>query len=1074
MKPLLSLLALLTLSALPRAQAPSFLKGGLSGATPSDPTSLDWGPDGRLYVAERFGRIRAYTVERLSAGNYSVLATETLDQVRNKPNRSDTGALEPAVTQRQCTGILVEGTALAPVIYVTSSDPRVAVGVDSGLDTNSGLLTRLSWNGSSWDELDLVRGLPRCEENHASNGMALDAATNTLYLAQGGNTNMGAPSNNFGQTPEYALSAAVLSIDLDQIGDTTYDLPTLDDPSRPNTGPGGADENDPFGGNDGANQAMWVAGGPVQVYASGLRNPYDVLIHSQGWIFSVDNGPNSGWGGPPPNCDNTSNESGSQHYPDALHRIGSLGDSGGYYAGHPNPFRASSQVTVNGQSPLSPGLENAAECAYGIPGPSNGALKVWYTSTNGLCEYTASSFGGSMLGDVLVVGYGSRRIERVQLAPDGSFVSSTPLLSQVGISPLDLVVRGDGDSFAGTIWVASFGSDSITVYEPEDMVLCTGADSAALDEDGDGFTNADEIDNGTNPCSSGDVPPDLDGDLVSDLNDPDDDGDGIPDVSDRFARDASNGAGLSFPFHYGWGVGDPGVGLFGMGFTGLMSNGSADYLDQFTSTDVIAGGAAGKFTIDHVDASSALGAQNDQRNAFQLGLTLGGGQAFVARTTLEAPYFGGLAPVPGQAQGFFLGDGGQDDFVALALTAGGFEFALEDGGVVQEQTLLPASELGALSIELSLEVDPIAGTVQPGYRADGGALVHVGGPRSLPPALAPALAGSEALALGLIASAGPNGPSFAATWGELEVAEAATPPPVVLYRVNCGGPQVGSLDGGVAWSEDSQASPSSFVNAGSQSQAQSGLAATPHSSAPAEAPLALYASERIDGAAGEEMQWEFPVEAGSSVEVRLYFAESAAAVNGVGQRVFDVFVEGQLIDDVDPFGEAGFDVGFVRSAVVQVDDGVLDVDFVRDQQDPSIRAIEVRVPGTLVASRTLLSVSAGGSQQLYLNAGVEHMGALYIVLSGSSGSSPGTPVGNVHLPLNYDALALFSLQAAGQPPFLNSVGLMDVFGRAQSTFVLPPNLSASIAGLEITHAGLLLQGANAVFVSQPVRLVLTP
>ena len=63
---------------------------------------------------------------------------------------------------------------------------------------------------------------------------------NKILLNSGGNTNMGVPSNNFAFLPEYALSAAVLEIDLDAIGDTTYDLPTLDDEDRP----GIVDEND--------------------------------------------------------------------------------------------------------------------------------------------------------------------------------------------------------------------------------------------------------------------------------------------------------------------------------------------------------------------------------------------------------------------------------------------------------------------------------------------------------------------------------------------------------------------------------------------------------------------------------------------------------------------------------------------------------------------------------------------------------------------------------------------------------------------------------------------------------------
>ena len=74
--------------------------------------------------------------------------------------------------------------------------------------------------------------------------------------------------------PEYALSAAILEIDLAAIGNTTYDLPTLDDEDRA----GNPDANDPFGGNDGKNQAKIVPGGPVQVYAPGFRNAYDLVI----------------------------------------------------------------------------------------------------------------------------------------------------------------------------------------------------------------------------------------------------------------------------------------------------------------------------------------------------------------------------------------------------------------------------------------------------------------------------------------------------------------------------------------------------------------------------------------------------------------------------------------------------------------------------------------------------------------------------------------------------------------------------------------------------------------------------
>jgi hypothetical protein len=74
-----------------------------------------------------------------------------------------------------------------------------------------------------------------------------------------------------------------------------------------------------------------------------------------------------------------------------------------------------------------------------------------------------------------------------------------------------------------------------------------GGDDPALDEDGDGYTNADEIDNTTDPCSSADKPRDWDGDKLSDLNDPNDDNDAMADTSDPWAIDGSNGTTTLLP-----------------------------------------------------------------------------------------------------------------------------------------------------------------------------------------------------------------------------------------------------------------------------------------------------------------------------------------------------------------------------------------------------------------------------------------------------------------------------------------------------------------------------------------------
>jgi hypothetical protein len=143
-------------------------------------TSLMYGPDGRLYVADYTGAIKILTVQRNGPTDYVVTAVETLNGVKNIPNHDDDGSPCSGViadcTSRETTGLTVGGTASNPVIYVTSSDYRIGSGPGGGngdvdLDTNSGIITRFTWNGSSWDVVDLVRGLPRTEENHATNGL---------------------------------------------------------------------------------------------------------------------------------------------------------------------------------------------------------------------------------------------------------------------------------------------------------------------------------------------------------------------------------------------------------------------------------------------------------------------------------------------------------------------------------------------------------------------------------------------------------------------------------------------------------------------------------------------------------------------------------------------------------------------------------------------------------------------------------------------------------------------------------------------------------------------------------------
>jgi glucose/arabinose dehydrogenase len=437
-----------------------FIKGVVAGTGTDRVTTIQFGPDGRLYVGQQNGLIKALTVMRHGPGSYEAVASETIGGLVDLPNHDDNGVENPRYVGRLLTGLVVSGSAAQPVIHAVTTDPRMGGGTrkwNRNLDTNSGVLSRLTWDGSAWPRLDLVRGLPRSEENHAGNGLALDPSGKRLLLAQGGNTNNGAPSEEFILTPEYALSGAILSIDLAAIGERTYDLPTLDDTDRP----GADDAGDPFGGADGANQARLVPGGPVQVYAPGFRNPYDLVLTAAGELYTVDNGSNPGFGAAPLPADGRcTNEPrpGGGHEVDTLHRV-----TPGYYGGHPNPTRANPENRFAGQSPVT--QPAPSECEYRV-GEATGALATFAASTNGIAQYRSRVFGGALAGNLLVASF-DNRIYRIDAGPDGRRSSGPEVLfAHVGSAPLDVTTQDDGGPFPGTIWVGDVGDGSITVFEP--------------------------------------------------------------------------------------------------------------------------------------------------------------------------------------------------------------------------------------------------------------------------------------------------------------------------------------------------------------------------------------------------------------------------------------------------------------------------------------------------------------------------------------------------------------------------------------------------------------------------------
>jgi hypothetical protein len=154
----------------------------------------------------------------------------------------------------------------------------------------------------------------------------------------------------------------------------------------------------------------------------------------------------------------------------------------------------------------------------------------------------------------------------------------------------------------------------------------------------------------------------------------------------------------------------------------------------------------------------------------------------------------------------------------------------------------------------------------------------------------------------------------------------------VLYRVNAGGSTLQSIDAGPDWTDGSG-------NVAGGNSAGWSPVPTVRPEVPASTPRAVFDSERW-----AEQHWTFPVPSGAQVQVRLYFANRYPGTAGVGQRVFNVGINGStVLPNYDIVADVGNDTGTVKSfsGLTASGDGNLHVDFTPVVENPLINGIEL-------------------------------------------------------------------------------------------------------------------------------------
>lgn len=318
-------------------------------------TCIKLGPDGRYYIGTRGGFIHTLSITRSFV-------------VRSSCRSSNVGI-----------GRSVLGLSIDPFEVTTKSVNHAVPRFSVYISTSQLMRNALGgdWDNGRveiWEKLPnvecvkfvkvLISGLPVSTRDHSVSALVFHP-DGSLLVAVGGSTNAGVPKmgKDMMKMPESPLSGAILSFPFREMyfnGTITYEW---------HDNPGKTEK----------------ASGSVRVYAAGIRNVFGMALHSNGHVYGLDNGPNIGYGVAATGCFRTG---GQVQFVDKLIDI----RRGGYY-GHPNWNR---------------GRTDKRQCKF-ISGDSENmgrdytaAMMSMESSTNGIVEYTANRFDGSLMGHLIL------------------------------------------------------------------------------------------------------------------------------------------------------------------------------------------------------------------------------------------------------------------------------------------------------------------------------------------------------------------------------------------------------------------------------------------------------------------------------------------------------------------------------------------------------------------------------------------------------------------------------------------------------------------------------------------------
>lgn len=345
------------------------------------PTAVTHGPDGRFYFATRNGII--YVTE-IDDGNVKVICSSR------------------KIQKRAILGLAFNPADPKLKLYATTSILDFPTrGVSKSQGWRNGEIVVFEQKGNCMEKTKtIISGLPVSAFDHSVNKVAFDN-NGLLFITVGSSTNAGIPSGKTLNLQDSILSAAVLTAPVMKQnfnGHIQY-----------------SNGNNPF--------SARKIGGDVSVYATGVRNSYGIIYHSNGNIYATDNGGNEQYGDRSTGCNSQKK---SQDEVDKLLKL----SRGGFY-GAANRARGGRECVH---------YMAHERGNYDIP------IATMEAATTAILEYTANTFGGGLRSDLLLgqiaTSGASGKLFRVQLAKNGVVKKMFEL---TGWSGADMAMSGEGN-----------------------------------------------------------------------------------------------------------------------------------------------------------------------------------------------------------------------------------------------------------------------------------------------------------------------------------------------------------------------------------------------------------------------------------------------------------------------------------------------------------------------------------------------------------------------------------------------------------------------------------------------------